>query len=66
VEDKITSDIVNREVLIEAGLLSGINKRLPIKILNGETFTKKLIFEGIDKFSATAQSKIAETGSTIK
>jgi large subunit ribosomal protein L15 len=66
VEDKITSDIVNREALIEAGLLSGINKRLPIKILNGETFTKKLIFEGIDKFSATAQSKIAETGSTIK
>ena len=66
IEEKITSEIVNRDSLISAGLLNGINKRLPIKVLNGETFTKKLVFEGIDKFSATAHSKIAETGSTIK
>ena len=56
---------MNRENLISKGLLKGINKRLPIKILNGETFTKKLVFEGIDKFSTSAQSKISETGSTI-
>ena len=65
VENKFDGINVNRENLISKGLLKGINKRLPIKILNGETFTKKLVFEGIDKFSTSAQSKISETGSTI-
>ena len=66
IEQKVESDVISREILIESGLLKGINKRLPIKILNGETFSKKLTFVGIDKYSASASKKITEVGSTIK
>ncbi len=65
IESNHSSDIVSRESLVEQGLLKGINKRLPIKILFGDTFTKKLTFVGIEKFSKTANNKILETGSTI-
>jgi len=66
IEQKIETDVISRETLISSGLLKGINKRLPIKILNGETFSKKLTFAGIEKFSSSATKKIAEAGSVIK
>jgi len=64
-EQKFSDNVVSRETLVQSGLLKGINKRLPIKVLNGETFSKKLIFSGIDKFSSSAEKKISETGSEI-
>lgn len=57
---------VNRETLVGNGLLKGINKRLPIKILNSDNFDKKYTFSGIEKFSATAKEKIEKSGSTVK
>ena len=63
---KFESGDVDRDSLVKVGLLKGINKRLPIKILNGDTFSKKLNFVGIEKFSASATDKISKTGSTIK
>jgi large subunit ribosomal protein L15 len=66
IEQKVNSDTISRDVLIEAGVLKGINKRLPIKILNGDTFTKKITFVGIEKFSQSATKKIEEVGSIIK
>lgn len=65
-EAKFDGELVSRDSLISSGLLKGINKRLPIKILNGDTFSKKLSFEGIEKFSASASKKIEESGSKIK
>ena len=66
IEYKFESGDVDRDSLVKVGLLKGINKRLPIKILNGDTFSKKLNFVGIEKFSASATDKISKTGSTIK
>ena len=64
-ESNFNGDVVNRDSLIESGLLKGVNKRLPIKILNGETFSKKLTFVGIEKFSSSAAIKVAEAGCTV-
>lgn len=64
-EAKFSGTVVSRDTLIESGLLKGVNKRLPIKILNGDTFSKKLTFVGIDKFSDSASKKVADVGCTI-
>ncbi len=56
---------VNRETLLEAGLLSGKDKRNPIKILGKGEFTKKLNFSGVAKFSKTARELIEKAGGTI-
>ncbi len=42
---KFDGEEVNRENLIAKGLLSGKNKRLPIKILSKGDFTKALTFQ---------------------
>lgn len=57
---------VTREALVEAGLLKGINKRLPIKILATGELTKKLTFIKIDKFSKSAREAIEKVGGEIK
>lgn len=56
---------VSRETLISEGFLSGINKRLPIKVLAKGEFSKKLSFTGINKFSKSAKDLIEKSGSTI-
>ena len=66
IEFKFNEELVDRENLIRLGLLKGQNKRLPIKILTGETFTKKLTFSGIEKFSKSAVALIEKSGSLIK
>ncbi|MCT4642262.1 MAG: 50S ribosomal protein L15 [Bacteriovoracaceae bacterium] len=66
IQAKFDSETVNRETLIEKGLLSGVNKRLPIKILVKGDFTKGLTFSNIDKFSKSAEQMISKAGGTIE
>ena len=63
---KFTSGEVTREALVEAGLLSGKNKRLPIKVLNSEGFSTALTFVNIEKFSKTAMAAIEKAGGKIE
>lgn len=56
---------VTRDALVKAGLLSGRNKNLPIKILAKGDFTKKLTFTGIAKISAKAEEIIAKNGGKV-
>lgn len=63
---KFESGEVTREALIAAGLLKGINKRLPIKILANGELTKKLTFIKINKFSKAALEVIQKAGGEIK
>ena len=65
-EAKFDGGEVTRESLIEKGLLSGIEKRRPIKILGNGTLTKKLTFVKIDKFSGSAKEAIEKAGGEIK
>ena len=65
INDKFNNEVVNRESLIEKGLLSGSNKRLPIKVLAKGTITKALKFNGIDAFSKTAEEAIKKAGGSI-
>ncbi len=66
INDKYTDEEVTRESLIAKGLLSGANKRLPIKILAKGEFNKKLNFKGIDKFSKTALESIKNAGGSVE
>lgn len=63
---KFDSGEVTRESLIEAGLLSGKNKRLPIKILSKGDLNKGLTFKDIAKFSKTAEEMITKAGGKIE
>jgi large subunit ribosomal protein L15 len=64
-EAKFDGGEVTREALIEKGLLSGINKRRPIKVLaNGELKTA-LTFVNIDKFSKAAVEAVEKAGGKI-
>lgn len=63
---KFDSEEVNRENLISKGLLSGSNKRLPIKILNKGDLSKGLTFKGIAKFSKSAEEMITKAGGKIE
>ena len=66
IQAKFDSEEVNRENLVAKGLLNGINKRLPIKILTKGDFTKSLTFNGIDKFSKSASELINKAGGKIE
>lgn len=67
IEAKFDGETVNRESLIEKGLLNGINKNRPVKILvKGESFTKSLTFSNIAKFSKSAQEMIEKAGGKIE
>jgi large subunit ribosomal protein L15 len=56
---------VSRETLITRGLIKGINKRRPIKVLGEGELTKTFTFKNIDKFSKSAKAVIEKNGSTI-
>lgn len=64
--EKFDGGEVSRATLIEKGLLSGQDKRRPIKILGNGELSKKLTFVNIDKFSASAQEAISKAGGEIK
>ncbi len=63
---KFSSGEVTREGLVEAGLLNGRNKRLPIKVLTKGEFNTALTFVNIAKFSKTAQELIEKAGGKIE
>jgi large subunit ribosomal protein L15 len=64
-ELKFAGEEVNRENLIAKGLLSGKNKRLPIKVLNKGDLTKALNFNNIAKFSSSALEMITKAGGKV-
>jgi large subunit ribosomal protein L15 len=65
-EKKFNGDEVTRESLIETGLLKGIEKRRPIKILGKGELTKSFKFKGIEKFSTSAMELIKKAGGSIE
>jgi large subunit ribosomal protein L15 len=65
-QNYFTTNEVSRDSLISEGLLSGINKRLPIKILGKGDFNKNLTFKGIEKFSKLAKELIEKAGGSIQ
>lgn len=66
VEAKFDSGEVTRELLVEKGLLSGRNKKLPIKILTKGEFTKGLTFVNIAKLSQSAKELVEKNGGKIE
>ena len=64
--DKFQNEVVSRETLIDKGLLSGINKSLPLKLLAKGEFNKALTFKGIEKFSAKALELIKKAGGKVE
>ncbi|MCY4523581.1 MAG: 50S ribosomal protein L15 [Halobacteriovoraceae bacterium] len=56
---------VNRQTLAKAGLIKGICRRLPIKILAKGSLKQALVFSGISKFSQTAIKAIESAGGKI-
>jgi large subunit ribosomal protein L15 len=66
IEAKFGSEEVTRASLVSHGLLSGINKNLPIKILTKGEFTKSLTFVNIAKFSKSALETIEKVGGKIE
>ena len=65
-EAKFDGGEVTREALIEKGLLKGINKRRPIKVLANGELTKALTFVKISKFSKAAQEAITKAGGSLR
>jgi len=65
-EAKFSNEEVTRENLIAKGLLSGRNKKLPIKILTKGEFSKSLTFVNIAKFSKSAQEAVEKAGGKIE
>lgn len=66
VEAKFDQGDVTRELLVKSGLLNGINKRLPIKILANGEISKALNFVNIDKFTKSAKELIEKVGGKIE
>jgi large subunit ribosomal protein L15 len=62
-EKKLTSEVINPEVLKKAGLISTLNQ--PVKILGNGEIKAKLNLE-VNGFSKTAKEKIETAGGTIK
>ena len=65
-ESKFESGNVDRDQLIEKGMIKGINKRRPIKVLGVGKLTKALNFVNIEKFSKSAVEAIKAAGGTIE
>lgn len=57
-------EVVNKQTLYERKLIRSLRK--PVKILAKGNLSKKLVFEGIDKFSKKAIELINLSGSEIK
>jgi len=66
IQDKFESGEVTREMLVNKGVLKGINKRLPVKILADGEFGVSLTFKDIAKFSKTAEELIFKAGGKIE
>lgn len=66
IDSKFDNEEVTREALVRKGILKGINKRLPIKVLANGELTKKLTFVNIAKFSKSAREAVEKLGGEIK
>ena len=62
-EKKLTSEVINPEMLKKVGLISTLNQ--PVKILGNGEIKAKLNLE-VNGFSKTAKEKIETAGGTIK
>ena len=62
-EKKLTSEVINPELLRKLGLISTLNQ--PVKILGNGEIKSKLQLE-VNGFSKTAKEKIETAGGTIK
>ena len=62
---QFNNEEVSRDSLIAKGLLKGINRRLPIKVLGNGEISKALTFVNIEKFTASAQEKIEKAGGKL-
>ncbi len=60
--DASIDKMVSKEILKNGGYIKTIDT--PVKILGNGEFSKKLTFEGIEKFSASAIEKINSAGGT--
>ena len=65
-EAKFDGGEVTKEALIEKGLLKGINKRRPVKVLVNGELKKALTFVGIEKFTKSAAEAVTKAGGEIK
>ncbi len=65
-EAKFDNEEVTREALVEKGILKGINKRRPIKILGNGELSKSLTFVNIEKFSKSAEEMVSKAGGKIE
>lgn len=66
IERKFESGEVTRELLIEKGLLKGIQKKRPVKVLANGKLSKALTFVSIEKFSKSAAEAVKTAGGEIK
>ncbi len=66
IAEKFEGEEVNRETLIEKGMLSGRFKSLPIKVLGEGELKSGLTFKGINKFSKSAEEAINKAGGKIE
>jgi large subunit ribosomal protein L15 len=66
VDAKFESGEVTRELLVANGLLKGINKRRPIKILANGELSKALTFVNIEKFTKSAAELVSKAGGKIE
>ncbi len=66
IQKKFESGEVSRQTLVSSGILKGINKRLPIKILADGEFKVSIVFTGIEKFSKTAEGLVTKAGGKIE
>ncbi|PIK14164.1 50S ribosomal protein L15 [Halobacteriovorax sp. JY17] len=66
IEAKFNAEEVSREALVEKGVLKGIDKRRPIKILGNGELSKSLTFVNIDKFSKSAEEMVSKAGGKIE
>lgn len=64
-EAKFDGGDVTKEALIEKGILKGIDKRRPVKILANGELSKSLNFVNIEKFSKSAVEAIEKAGGKI-
>lgn len=63
--ENFSSPVVNRQTLIEEGLLKGQDKHRPVKILANGEFSKKLDFSDSFKFSKKAKELIEKNGGSF-
>lgn len=67
IEEKFNAgETVNRDTLIEKGILSGAAKAHNIKVIGNTALTKKLNFAGIAKFSKASKEAITAKDGKIE